>query len=56
MAEMNPLRCRMIEDMKIRNLSPCSRRSTRMGWSPAGNPAALHNVLGFERIYITSFR
>ena len=26
MAELNPLRRRMIEDMKVRNLSPVSKR------------------------------
>jgi len=28
MAEMSPLRCRMVEDMSVRNLSPATQRST----------------------------
>ena len=49
MAEMNPLRRRMIADMKNRNLSPPRRYAD--GLEPCRNPAALHNVLGFECIY-----
>jgi hypothetical protein len=33
MAEMNPLRRRMIEDMKVRNLSPVTQRCHHT-WSP----------------------
>ena len=32
MAEMNPLRCRMIEDMKVRNLSPANAAIKSTGY------------------------
>ncbi|MFZ3238443.1 MAG: hypothetical protein WA184_24115, partial [Stellaceae bacterium] len=50
MAEMNPLHRRMIR--RHEDPQPVASAALR-GWVGAlqGNPAALHNVLGFERIY-----
>jgi hypothetical protein len=42
MAEMSPLRRRMIEDMTVRNLSPATQRSY------------LHAVSKFSRFFIPS--
>ena len=44
MAEMNPLRCRMIEDMKIRNLSPPRRYAD--GLEPCREPCCTAQRFG----------
>jgi hypothetical protein len=53
MAEMNPLRRRMIEDMKIRNLSPVTQRcyvhavaKIRQALQPAARSARLGRGAG----------